>query len=211
MEWLNDNQGLTSTIAIVIAVIFFITERLIEARKQYRQRRNLLEAVKKEIEWDMQWCNDITEDSQEDRQRYFDPTRADFKCGNEVLVYAITQGYALLNTNENLILALVAAKEAINHYNQQTQEQHDFRFGSPEVMSKTSSYLVKDKSTLKKWMDPDKRPEGLKDFIEELRLRNWAINEGKRTVLRPYLTNALRLINEELVQSKKKIWEFWKS
>ena len=87
--WLNQNSGSLQFIAIFIAVIIFILERIFSARSNYRTKVNLLDSIQKELEWNSQWLDDISEDENEDRVNYYDATRANFKCKNDILLYAI--------------------------------------------------------------------------------------------------------------------------
>ena len=46
LNLLNKNSGIIETVAVVIAVIIFIFERIITSRSNFRNRLNLFEAVK---------------------------------------------------------------------------------------------------------------------------------------------------------------------
>ncbi|OGD63865.1 hypothetical protein A2215_00790 [Candidatus Berkelbacteria bacterium RIFOXYA2_FULL_43_10] len=209
IKWLNRNSG----IAIITVILIFILERIFKSRSNYRSKINLLEAVKKELEWNQQWITDLVEDEQEDSTRYYDPTRANFKCGNDIISYAVTHGQSLLRSKIDLIQALVIVNDAIKQYNQQVQEQHDCRFSSPEITAIATSLYQKNPNILKNWMcDSKSRPSIIADFLIELRLRNWAINTRTKNYLRPALINAFKLIENELnyLVLNNKWWHFWK-
>ena len=149
LNLLNKNSGIIETVAVVIAVIIFIFERIITSRSNFRNRLNLFEAVKKQLDWNMQWLTDIV-GNDKDIEIYYDPTRANFKCSSEVIKYAIMQGHGNLKTARPLLEALVnAAHDAILYYNQQVQEQHDCRFSSPEITGMATRLYLKDPEVLK--------------------------------------------------------------
>ena len=212
-EWLNKNSGGLQFIAILIAVIIFILERIFSARSNYRTKMNLLDSMLKELEWNSQLLIDIGEDENEDRAVYYDTTRANFKCKNDVLLYAITTGHGILNSRRGLMEVLIGVNSAIGCYNQQVQEQHDCRFSRPDLTGYATKLIRDDQNTPKKWMcDYLNRPEELKNFIEEIRLRNWAINQGKKVRLRPALLKALGILEKDInhIKESKRWWHFWK-
>lgn len=211
---LNDYQGVVACIAIVVAVLIYIAGKIGESRLNYRKRIHLLQALKKELSWEVGLLTDIVQDENEDLPHYYDPTRANFKGHNDVLVYALTRGQSVLRPNEQLFDALIRTNDALGYYNQQVQEQHDCRFSAPQLLGIATDMYRRDPQVLKKWMcDPSARPENIKYFLEELRLRNWAINSGKKCRLAPALVDVYRQIDLELnrLTQGRKWWHFWKA
>ena len=60
--------------------------------------------------------------------------------------------------------------------------------------------------------DINNRPEEIRNWLEELRLRNWAINNGKNNRLKPALLFAYKLVYEEISKTlnRKMWWHFGK-
>lgn len=214
IESLKEDQYLYQFFTLIFAVLVFFIDKLLEKRKKYQSKITLLKSIEKELELNSQWVNDIVE-SEDDQINYYNPTNANFKCNNDVLMAYLPNKEGLLNKNIELMNALLIVNYAIGFYNQQVEEQHDFRFSNPHLLGLATSYIWNKPNgldMLKDWMCcEEKRPEELKYFLTELRLRNWAINKGKREKLKPALFNAINLIKKEinLINSRNFLQHFW--
>lgn len=214
LNYLDQHPGLSILVAFIIAFLGWIFSVIRESRNKYRQKRNLLEAIKLEIDFDAGWIQDLSPKG-EDAVRYYDPTRANFRLRDDAITYAITNGQSVLLEDKDFIRILISVSHAARFVNQQIQEQHDCRFSSPEITGLATKIYTKDNNVLKKWMcDENNRPEELRNWLEELHLRNWAINNvGFRQQLKPSIEIAIPAINKiiDRMDSSKRWWHFWKS
>lgn len=202
INFLNSNLGA----GIAVALLTWLIARYRGAVARINNKINLLEAIKKEIDWNRGYFLPLIEDDTKELHLFFDPTRANFKCGNDVISYAVTNGIGILNSNTNLVTGLVTLNDCIRQYNQQVQEQHDCRFGSPELTAMATRLAINEK-ILVQWMsDVNSRPDEIRDLLEEIRLRNWAINTRIRSRFRPVLIEVSDLLNTEIDRTKKTWW-----
>lgn len=210
-EHVKEYQYLYQFFALIFAILVFAIDKFLEKIKKYQSKITLLKSIKKELELNMEWIDNVI-NSDEYQANYYDPTAANFKCSNDVLKAYLPNKNGFLNKNDDLMKALLALNSAIGHYNQQVSEQHDCRFNAPALIGLATTLYIKNPGVLKEWMcSEEKRPQELKFFLTELGLRNWAINNGKRNVLSPKLINALELVEKELIimNSRKFLKRNW--
>ena len=213
-NWLNQNAGGLQLLAILIALFGLFEVWIREKRNKYRKKRNLLEAIKLELYFNKEWVQDLISQG-EDAARYYDPTRANFRLRDDAITYAITNGQSILLSEKDLIQKLIAVSHAVRFVNQQIEEQMMVRFCSPEFSSKMSSLVIKNRKVIFSWFkNPDLIPDEFKEYVGELHLRHWAINDiGLWKQLKPSLKEVMPVVDKliEEMDKNKKWWHFWKS
>lgn len=206
-NWLNLNSGGLQFLAILIALLSILFAWIYENRKKYHEKRNLLEAIKLELDFNKKWIEDLIPQG-EDAVRYYDPTRADFRLRDDAITYAITNGQSILLSEQQLIKHLINVSHAVRFVNQQIEEQTMVRFSSPEFFSKMSSLVINNPKIVFNWYrDKNTIPNDLKEYADELHLRHQAINDnGFWRQLKPALQSTIPLINKIIDETNQNKW-----
>lgn len=213
IDYFDKHSGSAIVVAIVLAFFGWTIEYVSNKRKGYRLKRNLLEAIRLELDFNSNWIKDLIP-QQADAERYYDVTRANFRLRDDAVNYAITNGQSILLSEPELLKILIRVSHAVRYVNQQIEEQMLTRFSSPEFSSRITQMQENNPTIKQKWMnDRNLIPEEFRAFMSELHLRHLAINNfGFWGQLKPALEESKPKIDHliEMIDTNKKWWHFWK-